>query len=160
MIVHIDLTNNFSPVAKMKHSRVAYRENRSLCDTSTKLGTYSLHMILIMKNICSQFEKSKMVAKIQDGRHRNQYFLSNSLTIHQINERREKRLLTAETLNNSFQLSWNLLSCNKINSIRKLLIVSLSQRKFEKTVFNLKRRSSNSTYYPVKQIYYSVKCFY
>lgn len=50
--------------------------NRSLCDTSMNLSTlYDLHMMLIMKFICGQFEnprwppKYKMAAaKIQDGR--------------------------------------------------------------------------------------------
>ena len=49
-------------------SRVAYGENRSLGDTSMKLGTNCLHMILMIKNVCSQYEiprwppKSKMAA--------------------------------------------------------------------------------------------------
>ena len=41
------------------NSRVAYGENRSLCDTSMKLSTYNLHMILIMKIICGQFENPR-----------------------------------------------------------------------------------------------------
>ena len=54
----------------VNNSRVAYREDRSFCDTSMKIGTDYLHMILIKKSVCSQFEnqiwlpKSKMAAKI------------------------------------------------------------------------------------------------